>query len=337
MKPIRVVQYGTWPYTHSEHTLRSMRSLPDYYEVVGICEPDSALLEKALERPAYQGLKIYTKEEILADKSIDAVIVETDELEQAADSLFFAKAGFNVHSDKPCGASDEVFGELMSCVKEKGLVFQNGYMYRYNPAVVKSLELLRSGELGEIISIEAQMSHCYHGKMLSSLGRLPGGMMFYLGCHLVDLAYQLMGEPEEIIPLNAASGLEMEGVVDFGFVALKYKHGYSLIKTVANEVSGNARRQLVISGTKATVEIKPLEKPTDKIDATCPNEIFMNITRTGHAKDFDSRAERIDFPPYGRYDEMMIDFAKAVRGEKQLAVSCDDEIKIHRMLTKACK
>ncbi len=337
MKPIRVVQYGTWPYTHSDHTLLSMRSLPEYYEVLGFCEPNGELLSKALERPAYQGLKLYTKEEILADKTIDAVIVETDEIGQAQDALFFAQAGFNVHSDKPCGASDRIFEELISCVKEKGLVFQNGYMYRYNPAVVKSLELLRSGELGEIICVEAHMSHCYHGKMLAQLGELPGGMMFYLGCHLVDLVYQFMGEPEEIVPLNAASALEADGVVDYGFVAFKYKHGYSFIKTAANEVSGNARRQLVISGTKATVEIKPLENPTKIEGVTCANEIYMNVTRVGHSKDFASRAERIDFPPYGRYDEMMKDFARVVRGEKEQSFGYDDEVKIHRMLTKACK
>ena len=37
MKPIRVVQYGSWGYTHSEHTMLTMRSLPAYYEVVGGC------------------------------------------------------------------------------------------------------------------------------------------------------------------------------------------------------------------------------------------------------------------------------------------------------------
>jgi predicted dehydrogenase len=232
----------------------------------------------------------------------------------------------------------EPYRQVVEICRRKNLPLQIGYMYRGNPAIKFAREAVRSGWLGEVSFIEADMNHDYqlegYPEYISSF---KGGILYNLGCHLVDLAFQLMGEPEEIIPLNAASGLEMDGVVDFGLAALKYKHGYSLIKTAANEVSGNARRQLVISGTKATIEVKPLENPTDKISATCPNEIFMNITRVGHSKDFASRAERIDFPPYGRYDEMMIDFARAVRGEKELSFSYDDEIKIHRMLTKACK
>ena len=133
------------------------------------------------------------------------------------------------------------------------------------------------------------------------------------------------------------SAIENPDVTDFGMALFKYKHGYSMIKTVACEVSGNARRQLVISGTKATIEIKPLEKPTKEINAVAPNKIYLNITRTGHPKDFDQRAERIDFPAYGRYDEMMIDFARVVRGEKELSYGYDDEIEIHKLITKATK
>ena len=132
MKPIKVVQYGSWGYTHAEHTMQTMRSLPQYYNVAGFCEPHPERLEAALKRPCYNGLKLYTPEEILADDSIDAVIVESAEVEQADDSLKFLKAGFNVHSDKPCGSSDEVFDELIKTARDKKLVFQNGYMYRMN-------------------------------------------------------------------------------------------------------------------------------------------------------------------------------------------------------------
>ena len=37
MKPIKVVQYGSWGMTHAEHTMLTMRSLPEYFEVVGFC------------------------------------------------------------------------------------------------------------------------------------------------------------------------------------------------------------------------------------------------------------------------------------------------------------
>lgn len=337
MRPIRVVQYGSWGYTHAEHTMLTMRSLPAYFEVVGFCEPDEARREAALRRPAYQGLRLYSLEELLADRSIEAVIVESAEVEQADDALLFAQNGFHIHSDKPCGASDRVFSQLMETVAENRLVFQSGYMYRYNPAVVRAMEIVRSGKLGELICVEAQMSQCYHGSMRQWLGSLPGGMMFYLGCHLVDLVYQFMGEPLEVIPMNLATGLEYPDILDHGLAMLRYPHGMSMIKTVACEVSGDARRQLVISGTGGTIEIKPIESPFDLPGTVAPNKISMTVTYPGHPSLFAQRPEVISFPPFGRYDAMMIDFARTVRGEKPNELDISREIGVHRLLTRVCE
>lgn len=337
MKPIKVVQYGSWGYTHAEHTMLTMRSLPQYFDVVGFCEPNEERLKYALTKPAYQGIKVITKEELLSGFSADAIIVESAEVEQSDDALMFAKAGFNIHSDKPCGASDVVFEELMKTVEKNNLIFQNGYMYRYNPAVVRALEIVRSGELGELICVEAQMSQCYHGGSRQWLGELPGGMMFYLGCHLVDLVYQFMGEPTDVIPMNMSTELEGKDIIDYGLALLKYPHGISVIKTAACEVSGDARRQLVISGTKGTIEIKPLENPHELPGVICPNKISMTVTRTGHPVMFADRPEIINFPPYGRYDAMMIDFAKTVAGEKENEFDYKKELAVHKLLTKVCK
>lgn len=337
MKPIRVVQYGGWFYTHAEHTMLTMRSLPQYYDVVGFCEPNCERLEIIKNKEAYKDLKIYSVEELLCDKTIDAVIVETEETNQAADSLMFMRAGFNVHSDKPCGGSVEDFAELMKTATKNGKVFQNGYMFRYNPAILRALEIARSGELGELIAVEAQMSQCYHGDMLEMLEKQPGGMMFYLGCHLADAVYSFMGEPLEVLPFNTASGLENPNAKDFGLALLKYKHGYSMIKTVACEVSGDARRQLVISGTKGTIEIKPIENPVQKAGTVCPNKIFMSVTKTGHSSDFGSRAQITEFPVFGRYDDMMIDFAKTVAGEKENEFDYERELEVYKLITELCK
>ena len=62
----------------------------------------------------------------------------------------------------------------------------------------------------------------------------------------------------------------------------------------------------------------------------------MSITRTGHTSLFADRPEIISFPPYGRYDAMMIDFAKTVAGEKANDFDCKKELAVHKLLTKVC-
>ena len=46
-------------------------------------------------------------------------------------------------------------------MKETGKVFHIGYMYRYNPYIQELIAQIKDGELGEIISVEAQMN-CTH-------------------------------------------------------------------------------------------------------------------------------------------------------------------------------
>lgn len=54
----------------------------------------------------------------------------------------------------------------------------------------------------------------------------------------------------------------------------------------------------------------------------------MNISQFGHSN--------IKFGPFGRYTEMMLDFAEIVRGKRENKYSYDYELAVQRMLLKAC-
>ncbi len=336
MNRIRVVQYGTWKYTHAAHTMSCLRTMPEEYEIVGVCEPEAERRAAAEKEPAFAGLRWMTEKEILQTPDIDAVLIETKETEQAADALRFAKAGYALHVDKPCGGSLAEFEELMSVVRAKDLPFQVGYMYRYNPAVVQALETVRAGKLGDILSVELQMSQCYHGGMLRFLGDLPGGMMYYLGCHLVDLLVLIQGEPLEVVAMNTATQTEFPDIVDFGFVVFRYSHGLSFIKSVACEVSGSVRRQLVISGTKGTIELKPLEDPVKVDGVFSADRVSCRTFYPSKLFSFDQRYQLTQYPPFGRYDDMMRDFARIVRGEKQNDFPIEHEERVFRLLNRIC-
>lgn len=336
-KKIKVVQFGTWAMCHAEHIMMTMRSMPELFEIAGICEPNEERLKRAKNRDAYKGLNILTKDEILNDKTIDAVIVESHELEQDKDALEFVKRGFNIHLEKPGGVSP-AFEEMMSIAKKNKTVIHMGYMYRYNPAVKYAIELAESGKLGEINYVEAQMNTCYGEYGLNFLSELPGGMMYYLGCHLTDIVYRLMGKTEDIVPMNFSTHAKERLTLDAGFVIYNYNGKTSFVKTCASEINGDARRQIVISGTRATVEIMPLENPVEAPGIICPGDVSMKITYdncyTG-MRNFDLRSQTVKFPLYGRYDDMMIDFVNKVNGKPEKIYTYDYELEVHNMLMKS--
>ena len=161
--------------------------------------------------------------------------------------------------EKPGGVEPAAFEQLIELVKNNGTIFHTGYMYRYNPCIMELKEQIKRGELGEIVSVEAQMNCVHPSEVRQWLENFPGGIMFFLGCHLVDLILQLQGKPENIIPLNRSTGHMGVTAEDFGMAVFEYPNGVSFAKVNATEMGGFARRQLVGAGTKKTVELKPLE------------------------------------------------------------------------------
>ena len=322
---------------HAIAAFQSMMRQSDIFEIVGYCKESSA---PDSINPSYLKYPCLTKEEILNIPDLDAVVIETRELELTEYALAAARRGLHIHMDKPGGASLSDFEELISEVKKRGTVFHTGYMYRYNRAVMEALEMVRSGALGEIISVEAQMNCLHKPEKRQWLADLPGGMMFYLGCHLVDLVYSIQGEPTNIIPMNKSTGKDGVTALDYGFAILEYPHGVSMVKTSANEPCGFMRRQLVITGTKGTVELNPIERYLPEDDSRPQHLDMVTDIRV-------SREDQIDIAnwkkigkykatePQNRYDGMLSSFAAMVRGEKENPYSYDYELSLYKLVLRA--
>lgn len=331
MRKVRIAQIGANQNSHSCAVLASLRKQTDLFEVVGYALPENERERIPYKMAGYEGLREMTVEEILADPTIEAVAVETDEIYLTKYAQMVADSGKHLHMEKPGGISLPDFERLIATVKEKGIVFHTGYMYRYNPFVQELLEQVRNGELGEILSVEAQMN-CYNAVSFRHwYSQFPGGMTFFLGCHLVDLILQIQGAPDSILPLNTSSNLEGVTAQDSGMVVFQYPHGTSFARTTAVERGGFARRQLVVVGTKKTVELKPLEWYVPNGNGalyTCRTE---RVTDGWHEWGTESQCE-----PFDRYDGMMAAFAALVREGSENPYTPDYELTLYKTVLAAC-
>jgi len=329
MKPIRIAQIGVNTHSHGPQIFKMLKEHSDLFEIAGYVLPEKERERLPDKMKYFDGYPELTLEEVLKDPSIEAVTVETDEIYLTKYATVAAEAGKHIHMEKPGGADLKEFEALIDTVRRSGKVFHTGYMYRYNPTVNNLIQRARAGELGEIISVEAQMS-CYHPLWVRKwLKEFPGGMMFFLGCHLTDLILQIQGMPEKIIPLNRATGYE--GVTescDFGMAVFEYKNGVSFAKTTDIERGGFLRRQLVVTGTEGTVEIRPLEVGPESGQYCEKREV------TDPAWSADGAFVRSDVQ--GRYDRMMESFAAYVRGEKENPYTLDYELELYKTVLKTC-
>ena len=330
MRKIRIAQIGINQYSHGPEMFTNLVACKDIFEVVGY-----ALVEDERERCAdklhvFEGYPELTLEEILNDESIEAVTVEVDEIHLNKYAKMAVDAGKHVHMEKPGSQDLSSFERLIESVKKSGKVFHIGYMYRYNEFLANAIDDAKAGKFGTIFSVEAHMSRWDNKQTREWLGTFQGGMMFYLGCHLVDLVLRIQGIPEEIVSMTASSSIDGVESEDISFAMLKYPHGVSVIRACASEVGGFFRRQLVICGSKRTLEIKPIEGIENGLYTEQVDRIMTG--NKGSRGEVEQKRSRT----FSRYYKMLNAFASMVRGEIENPYTADYELALFRTILKCC-
>lgn len=326
MKKIKIAQVGIG-HDHAFDTYKTIIKLSDYFEFVGFCVCEGEEERPTLER--YDISKKMTLEEILNYPGLEAVAVECDDWNLSKYTIMCAEKGLHIHMDKPGGEDSDEFEKMLSIIKKNETVFQTGYMYRYNPVIISTFEKAKNGYYGDVYAVEAHMDCEHIAEKRDWLGRFKGGMMNYLGCHLLDVIVNIMGVPEEIIPMNMPTNIEGVTANDYGFAVLKYKNGISFAKTSAAEPGGYLRRQIVVCGSKGTCEIKPIEAFHD-------GKICTDFTETVSGRPWYEKQELQSVGGFDRYEKMMEDFAKYIRGEEVNPYTIEYEARLHRILLAAC-
>ncbi len=329
MKKVKIAFIGIG-HDHAKQNIESFKSQTDLYEIAGYCVPEDDEPQPYLtaDDKIFDDLEKLTLDEILGDKSIEAVVVEAVDKKLTKFALAAAKAGKHVFMDKPGSGTLAEFEELISEIKKQGTVFELGYMYRFNPFVIELKEQIKRGELGDVVGIETQMNCIHNPEKRSWLSDYPGGMMHFLGCHLVDLIFSIQGRPEKITAYNRSSGLDGVTGEDIGFAVFEYKNGVSFAKTSAVEYGGFSRRNLTVVGTKKTVELRPFEQYEGK-------DMKMFTEKTEYSVwDWPNRGEK-DKVYLHRYAAMTAAFASYINGEEN-PFTPDYELELYELVLKAC-
>ena len=255
------------------------RASPDY-EVVGIVEPDEGLRKAAENAAPYKGLKWLMRDQLLETPGLQAVLIETRVRDLLDNAEACVAAGKHVHIDKPAGESLPQFKRILEAASKNKLLVQMEYMYRYNPAVVLLREFLKKGWLGDVFEVHAVMSKVVDPAGRKLLAEYKGGIMFELGCHILDLVVGVLGKPQNVAAFNRHGSKLDDGLMDNMLAVLSYPTATATVKSSALEVEGGDRRHLVVCGTEGTFHIQPLDNPSARVVVTTSRGV-----QEGHARD----------------------------------------------------
>lgn len=335
MRRIKIAQIGINRYSHGPELFLTMRLRPDIFDLVGYVLVEDERETCAGKIASYFGnLAELSLREVLEDPTIEAVTIETDEIHLLKYAQMAAEHGKHIHMEKPGSQSLADFERLIETMRRTKKVFHMGYMFRYNPMIVDTVRRVRDGELGHVFSVEAQMSRHDDRACREWLGAFRGGMMFYLGSNLIDVVLRLQGVPEQVIPLNTATGIDGVGSEDFGLAVLRYPAATSFVRTSGTEVDGGARRQIVVLGERGTVVISPIEGNDSRTTARMSYYAAADVSML----DENGRTvrEHRDSGPFGRYEAMICAFAEMVCGERKNPYTLDYELTLFRTVLACC-
>ena len=319
---IKVAQIGTG-HAHAAGKMMAVRKYPEIFDVVGIAEPDSSR-HSSLKNKAYSGLKVLSEEEILSNKDISAVVVETEVKKLVPTALKCIKAGKHIHLDKPAGEFLEPVKELHAEADKRNLTIQMGYMLRYNPAFEFLFKVVKDGWLGEITEVNGMMGKKAGDGLRKELAQYKGGGMFELACHLIDATVTVLGKPLNVKAFNHKTFPDKDNFIDNQLAVLSYDKAEATIRCNHTDPIGFKRRMFSVTGTQGTLEIAPLESGRVKLSLDRVRGEFKKGTQ-----------EVVLAKSPGRYDKEFLDLAAIIRGEKKLAWDSKHDIAVHEAVLKA--
>lgn len=151
---------------------------------------------------AYGATPASSYDEILADDSIDAVLLATPHSTHSDQVVAAAAAGKHVFIDKPFTLTVADGKRAINAAADAGVVLQVGHNRRRQPATRMLKRMIDDGELGVIHYAEANLSYPKglnpRSGWRAEPAESPAGGMTGLGVHMADNLNYLLGRPARV-------------------------------------------------------------------------------------------------------------------------------------------
>ncbi|WP_425955198.1 Gfo/Idh/MocA family protein [Xylanimonas sp. McL0601] len=199
-------------------------------------------------------------EDLVADPEVDVVYVATPHSHHLEHTLLAIRAGKHVLVEKPITRSVAEAEQLLEAAREAGVFLMEAMWTRFLPHVAALRGAIARGEIGEVVTIEAEFDVFFPYDPAHRLFApdLAGGALLDLGIYPIAFAHDLLGVPSSI----TVKGTRAEtGVDDHVSIVLEWEGGQQAVLHTSSRASGPHAATII--GTQGRIEI--------------PREFFMPV------------------------------------------------------------
>ncbi|MBR2868794.1 MAG: Gfo/Idh/MocA family oxidoreductase [Clostridia bacterium] len=200
-KPLKTIIVGGGHRSLTYAQLAEIES--DKIQIVGVADPDENRRKSIAKRFGISEDKCFETAEELAEapKFADAVINGTMDHIHIETTIPLLRAGYDVLLEKPFAVNEIEARELVKVATECNRKVMVCFVLRYAPFYRKIKDIILSGEIGRIISIQTNEYVSYHhmstshvrGKWNNS-DKCHSSMLLAKCCHDLDIMMWLMSE-----------------------------------------------------------------------------------------------------------------------------------------------
>lgn len=310
MQPIDVAVVGLG--VMGRQHLRVLRQLPPF-RVVALCDPD---IERALQlRGDDTSVATLSDMNQLGKLGVTAAVLASPTSEHFEQTSYLASCGISLLVEKPLVRSLAEAASLGKLLANSSASLLVGHIERFNPAVQVLRRLIRTGTLGDVLSVSASRVG------VSRPVKPTTNVIFDLAIHDIDVTRFLLGTPLEVL---AATGGSLPGNALEDYASLLLACGRSTVFTEANWITPRKRRALSVTGSEGFLELDYVSQtltayPGQTEVVADRGDLFHRIART---------AEPISIPvPFSEpLERELIHFAACIRGQEQPAISVEEAI-----------
>ncbi len=207
--------------------------------------------------------KYYTSyEQLVKDPAVDLIYIATPHPFHYEQSLLCLNHGKAVLCEKPLALNLRQATEIVAAAKKTKTFFMEGMWSRFFPTIHKTIDLLKSGAIGEIKSLHADFGFSgpvnLEGRLYNMA--LGGGAQLDVGVYPMFFALLVLGKPDEI---KAFSQLASTGADTTTQALFKYKSG--AIAHILSSIVADSPKDAHIMGTLGRITVQTPWHKSEKV------------------------------------------------------------------------
>ena len=193
--------------------------------------------------------------DVLADASVTAVYIPLPISAHHEWTIKALEAGKHVLCEKSLALNAAQATEMQEVAARTGLVLMEAFHYRYHPLFLRTVEIVRSGILGKLSSIQAD----FHVKGpvaeddIRMMYETGGGVTMDIGCYPLSWVRHLVGSAPQAVTAKAETGPDQVDI--YLETDLLFPGGIRAKTTGDMRAGGQFKAELLVVGENGSLRV----------------------------------------------------------------------------------